>query len=49
MFESNAAPHYFTPEHQAFRMALRQFVAKAITPHVHAWEEAEEIPRSLHI
>ena len=48
MFEHAAAPHYFSPEHEAYRMALRQFVAKEITPHVHAWEEAEEIPRSLH-
>ncbi len=48
MFEHAAAPHYFSPEHEAYRMALRQFVAKEITPHVHAWEEAEEIPTSLH-
>ena len=48
MFEHAAAPHYFPPEHEAYRMALRQFVAKEITPHVHAWEEAEAIPTSLH-
>ena len=48
MFEHAAAPHYFSPEHEAYRMALRQFVAKEITPHVHAWEEAEAIPASLH-
>mgnify|MGYP000001618912 CR=1 FL=1 len=48
MFEHAAAPHYFSPEHEAYRMALRQFVAKEITPHVHAWEEAEAIPTSLH-
>ncbi|MEY3673968.1 MAG: hypothetical protein RJB47_676, partial [Pseudomonadota bacterium] len=27
-------PHYFTPEHEAFRASLRNFVAREITPFV---------------
>jgi len=31
-FDAPIAPHYFTPEHEAFRASLRDFVAREITP-----------------
>ena len=39
--------HYFSPEHEAFRDALRNFVARDITPFVNDWDEAETFPLSL--
>ncbi len=48
MFESPPASHYFTPEHDAFRDALRQFVSTEIAPHVNEWDEQEQIPRELY-
>ena len=41
-------PHYFTPEHEAFRASLRNFVAREITPFVNDWDEAETFPLSLY-
>lgn len=35
-------------EHAALRNEARKFAARAIAPHAHAWEEAEEFPRSLY-
>ena len=40
--------HYFSPEHEAFRDALRNFVAREITPFVNDWDEAETFPLSLY-
>jgi acyl-CoA dehydrogenase len=37
----------FTPEHDLFRAAVRQFVEKEIVPHAEAWETAGEFPRAL--
>lgn len=48
MFEYPSASHYFTPEHDAFREALRDFVAKEITPFASDWDEAETFPRELY-
>ncbi|MFV0680185.1 acyl-CoA dehydrogenase family protein [Ottowia sp.] len=48
MFDFPSAPHYFTSEHDAFRAALRDFVAKEITPFVNDWDEAETFPRELY-
>jgi acyl-CoA dehydrogenase len=39
---------FYTPEHLAFRDAMRRFVAREITPHVDAWEEAESFPVELY-
>lgn len=39
---------YYTADHEAFRQQARRFVEKEITPHVEAWEKAEELPRELH-
>jgi acyl-CoA dehydrogenase len=37
----------FTEEHEAFRDTVRRFIAKELSPHVEAWEEAGEFPREL--
>ncbi len=42
------APHYFTAEHEQFRRTVRDWVAREITPHVAAWDEAEGFPRALY-
>src|SRR5579883_2981117 len=38
---------FFTDEHEIFRKALREFVAKELAPHADEWERAEEFPRSV--
>ena len=35
-------------EHEALRDTMRRFVAREITPHAAAWDEAEEFPRELY-
>jgi alkylation response protein AidB-like acyl-CoA dehydrogenase len=40
-------PSLFSDEHAMLRKAVRAFVEKEITPHVTAWEEAGQIPRTL--
>jgi len=40
--------HYFSPEHEAFRTSLRNFIAREITPFVNDWDEAETFPLSLY-
>ncbi|MEM9189740.1 MAG: acyl-CoA dehydrogenase family protein [Myxococcota bacterium] len=44
------APTYFfeDDEHKALRAQVRKFSAQEIADHAHAWEEAEEFPRSLY-
>jgi acyl-CoA dehydrogenase len=37
-----------TDEHVALRAQARKFAERAIAPHAHAWEEAEEFPKSLY-
>lgn len=37
-----------TPEHELWRETVRRFVAKEVTPHVTAWDEAGEFPRELY-
>ena len=37
-----------TDEHEAVRETMRRFVAREITPHAAAWDEAEEFPRELY-
>jgi acyl-CoA dehydrogenase len=37
----------FTAEHDLLRKTVRSFVEKEVTPHVAAWEEAGQIPRSF--
>ena len=37
----------FSDEHEMLRRTLRAFVEKEVTPHVGAWEEAGQIPKSF--
>jgi acyl-CoA dehydrogenase len=37
-----------TPERRALRAAVADFTEREIVPHLAAWEEAGEVPRSLH-
>jgi acyl-CoA dehydrogenase len=48
MLESPPLPHYFSSDHEQFRAALRDFVAREITPFVNAWDEAGTFPRALY-
>jgi acyl-CoA dehydrogenase len=48
LLDAPPAPHYFTPEHEQFRQALRDWVTAEITPHVNAWDEAQGFPRELY-
>jgi acyl-CoA dehydrogenase len=45
---TRAASPFYTAEHEAFREVVRRFVAREITPHVDAWDEAGEFPRDLY-
>lgn len=40
---------FYTPEHTAFRDAMRRFVEREIEPRAHAWDEAGEFPRELYV
>jgi acyl-CoA dehydrogenase len=35
-------------DHEAFRDTVRNFVAREIAPHVHAWDEEQTFPRELY-
>ena len=37
----------FNEQHEMFRQAVRSFVEKEVAPHIEAWEEAGQIPKSL--
>jgi len=37
----------FNEEHEMFRQAVRSFVAKEVEPHIEAWEQAGQIPKSI--
>ena len=47
-FDLPPAPHHFTPEHEAFRTGVRQFVQREIAPFAAAWDEAGSFPRELY-
>lgn len=44
----NRSSPFYTPDHEAFRGAVRRFVAREITPHVEAWEAQGSFPLQLH-
>lgn len=48
MIEPTPLPHYFSHEHEQFRASLRDFIAREVTPHVGAWDEAGRFPRELY-
>ena len=39
---------YYNQDHETFRIQVRRFVEKEISPNVERWEAAEELPRELH-
>ncbi|MEM9607191.1 MAG: acyl-CoA dehydrogenase family protein [Actinomycetota bacterium] len=39
---------FFTEDHDAYREVVRNFTEKEITPHVHEWDLAGEVPRELY-
>ncbi|HJM99252.1 MAG TPA: acyl-CoA dehydrogenase family protein [Acidimicrobiales bacterium] len=43
----NSSPFY-SEDHEAFRLVVRQFTEKEIVPHIAEWEEAGEVPRNLY-
>jgi acyl-CoA dehydrogenase len=48
MFDLPPRAEYFSPDHQAFRRSLRDFVEREIAPFVTAWDEAGTFPRELY-
>ncbi|HMA07523.1 MAG TPA: acyl-CoA dehydrogenase family protein [Ramlibacter sp.] len=48
MLDQPPLAHYFSPDHEQFRAAMRDFVAREITPFVNEWDEACTFPRSLY-
>ncbi len=40
---------HWSPEQQALRESTREFVGGEVMPHLQAWEDAGEVPRSLHL
>lgn len=48
MFELPPITQYFSPDHEAFRAALREFISREISPHVNDWDEAGTFPRDLY-
>ena len=46
--QMSASNPFFNDDHAAFREVVRQFTAKEITPHVHEWDLAGEVPRDLY-
>jgi acyl-CoA dehydrogenase len=39
---------FYTADHEAYRDVVRQFTANEITPNVHEWDLAGEVPRDLY-
>ena len=48
LLDSPPQPHHFGADHEAFRAAMRAFVAHEITPFVNEWDEACTFPRALY-
>jgi acyl-CoA dehydrogenase len=40
---------YWSEEQEALRVSCRTFVERQVLPHLAAWEEAQELPRELHL
>lgn len=45
---SQVSSPFYTEDHEAYRQVVRQFTEKEITPFVHEWDEAGEVPRDLY-
>lgn len=44
-----ASSPFYTDDHHAYREVVRQFTEKEITPNVHEWDLAGEVPRELYV
>jgi len=40
-------PNFFTPEHEAFRKSVRQWVERELTPHALEWDRAGIFPKDV--
>jgi len=40
-------PNFFTPEHEAFRKSVRQWVERELTPHALEWDRAGIFPKEI--
>ena len=40
-------PNFFTPEHEAFRRSVRQWVEKELAPHALEWDRAGIFPKEV--
>lgn len=40
-------PNFFTPEHEAFRSSVKQWVEREIAPHSLEWDRAGIFPREI--
>lgn len=47
-FDLPPVPHHFSPEHEAFRAAVRRFAEREVAPFAAEWDEAGTFPRSLY-
>ncbi|MEM7340380.1 MAG: acyl-CoA dehydrogenase family protein [Actinomycetota bacterium] len=45
---TTASSPFFTEDHDAYRDVVRQFTENEITPYVHEWDVAGEVPRDLY-
>jgi acyl-CoA dehydrogenase len=48
MYPGLPASPMFTEEHHAFRATVRRYVDNEVLPHIDAWDEAGEFPRSVY-
>jgi len=46
---STGLDHRWTDERRALQDATRAFVEREVAPHLQDWEDAGEVPRSLHL
>ena len=45
---SKVSSPFYTEDHEAYRQVVRQFTENEITPNVHEWDLAGEVPRDLY-
>lgn len=45
---TQASSPFYTDDHRSYGDVVRQFTEKEITPHVHEWDLAGEVPRELY-
>jgi acyl-CoA dehydrogenase len=48
MIMTKTSSPFYTEDHESYRDVVRQFTEKEITPNVHEWDLAGEVPRDLY-